>query len=95
MKKGYRGWVMGYNRATLGTITGIVYNSHDNVYSATTGSADTPHFGSIVLRVMLDNGEVMSVYPGSFLTNPREVEQTFQERIDFWQQGLEAFKKTL
>lgn len=95
MKVGDRGWVMGYNSATPGTITGIVYNSYDNVYSATTGSADTPHFGNTVYRVTLDNGEMMSVYPGSFLTDPREVERTFQERIDYWQQALDAFRESI
>ena len=78
MKIGDRGWVMGYNSATPGTIIG--YGSQ---------------YGSTVYRVTLDNGEVMSVYPGSFLTNPREVERTFQERIDYWRQALNAFKKTL
>lgn len=78
MKIGDRGWVMGYNSATLGTIIG--YGSQ---------------YGSTVLRVTIDNGEVMLIYPGSFLTHPQEVEQTFQERIDYWQQALNEFKKTL
>lgn len=84
MKKGDRGWVLEHNNAIPGIISNA-YQSH----------ADNRHFSRTMLKVTLDSGEVVSVYPDCFLTDPREVEQIFQERIDFWNQRLEAFKKTL
>lgn len=52
-------------------------------------------YGSTVYRVTLDNGEVVTVHPDCFLREPREVEQVFQERIDYWQQKLNAFRESI